>query len=114
MPTTKRGNSTGFSKAAMVLVGGPGLDKAGGGRAPRSRATSSSMDFIMASASSVRPMDSSQRGDSGRALRRYHTTSPPSPASRSEEHTSELQSRRDFVCRLLLEKKKNSRLLPMQ
>src|SRR5204863_8690911 len=28
-------------------------------------------------------------------------------AQRSEEHTSELQSRRDLVCRLLLEKKKN-------
>src|SRR6267378_5758538 len=28
------------------------------------------------------------------------------PSSRSEEHTSELQSRRDLVCRLLLEKKK--------
>src|SRR5690349_24172438 len=28
-------------------------------------------------------------------------------ARRSEEHTSELQSRRDLVCRLLLEKKKN-------
>src|SRR5712664_388411 len=28
-------------------------------------------------------------------------------ASRSEEHTSELQSRSDIVCRLLLEKKKN-------
>src|SRR6267378_1520042 len=27
-------------------------------------------------------------------------------APRSEEHTSELQSRRDIVCRLLLEKKK--------
>src|SRR5690349_22431575 len=27
-------------------------------------------------------------------------------APRSEEHTSELQSRRDLVCRLLLEKKK--------
>src|SRR5438874_10730005 len=27
---------------------------------------------------------------------------------RSEEHTSELQSRRDLVCRLLLEKKKNT------
>ena len=26
---------------------------------------------------------------------------------RSEEHTSELQSRADLVCRLLLEKKKN-------
>src|SRR5438874_7184738 len=30
----------------------------------------------------------------------------PVSASRSEEHTSELQSRRDLVCRLLLEKKK--------
>src|SRR6266704_6041793 len=29
------------------------------------------------------------------------------PGSRSEEHTSELQSRFDLVCRLLLEKKKN-------
>src|SRR5690349_24078877 len=27
---------------------------------------------------------------------------------RSEDHTSELQSRRDLVCRLLLEKKKNN------
>src|SRR3712207_7449627 len=30
-----------------------------------------------------------------------------SPASRSEEHTSELQSRQYLVCRLLLEKKKS-------
>src|SRR5690349_24006600 len=30
----------------------------------------------------------------------------PVCGSRSEEHTSELQSRRDLVCRLLLEKKK--------
>src|SRR5690349_23956283 len=30
----------------------------------------------------------------------------PSGLGRSEEHTSELQSRRDLVCRLLLEKKK--------
>src|SRR3712207_6933629 len=29
------------------------------------------------------------------------------PAHRSEEHTSELQSRQYLVCRLLLEKKKN-------
>src|SRR5258705_895151 len=32
------------------------------------------------------------------------------PARRSEEHTSELQSLRHLVCRLLLEKKKNYRL----
>src|SRR2546422_2203933 len=31
---------------------------------------------------------------------------------RSEEHTSELQSRLHLVCRLLLEKKKNDRRLP--
>src|SRR5690349_23123290 len=32
--------------------------------------------------------------------------------ARSEEHTSELQSRRDLVCRLLLEKKKIKRIVP--
>src|SRR2546422_4443034 len=37
-------------------------------------------------------------------------TPPPAirMASRSEEHTSELQSRLHLVCRLLLEKKKNA------
>src|SRR2546422_6920671 len=33
---------------------------------------------------------------------------------RSEEHTSELQSRLHLVCRLLLEKKKNIRILSIQ
>src|SRR5436190_13556648 len=33
----------------------------------------------------------------------------PSTVSRSEEHTSELQSHSDLVCRLLLEKKKKKR-----
>src|SRR2546422_7515227 len=43
----------------------------------------------------------------------YHTFLTmlnPSP-TRSEEHTSELQSRLHLVCRLLLEKKKNRRSL---
>src|SRR5437868_11480277 len=35
---------------------------------------------------------------------------PPMSDARSEEHTSELQSRFDLVCRLLLEKKKHSPL----
>src|SRR6266704_6304216 len=35
-----------------------------------------------------------------------HTTVMPGSVARSEEHTSELQSRFDLVCRLLLEKKK--------
>src|SRR5438874_3756953 len=44
------------------------------------------------------------------AARRAHRTGPGGARfqrrRRSEEHTSELQSRRDLVCRLLLEKKK--------
>src|SRR2546421_9304477 len=37
-----------------------------------------------------------------------HTGSPRVWDIRSEEHTSELQSRSDLVCRLLLEKKKKN------
>src|SRR5690349_22218600 len=37
-----------------------------------------------------------------------HRVGAAAPA-RSEEHTSELQSRRDLVCRLLLEKKKKNK-----
>src|SRR6266576_5314349 len=36
---------------------------------------------------------------------------PSGAPRRSEEHTSELQSRRDLVCRLLLEKKKKKNIL---
>src|SRR5438445_6011283 len=46
----------------------------------------------------------------GSARRRARTTDPPATGPwyvlRSEEHTSELQSRQYLVCRLLLEKKK--------
>src|SRR6266700_6884232 len=50
------------------------------------------------------------RTQAPRAKRVPATTAPPRPplrcAPRSEEHTSELQSRENLVCRLLLEKKK--------
>src|SRR2546421_9341676 len=52
----------------------------------------------------VRPPRRAASGDDGRA----HTCGDEVPlgeTSRSEEHTSELQSRSDIVCRLLLEKK---------
>src|SRR2546422_6058115 len=43
-------------------------------------------------------------------LRPHHLQGiPPALPKRSEEHTSELQSRLHLVCRLLLEKKKNTR-----
>src|SRR5438132_4837499 len=38
----------------------------------------------------------------------YRVPRGRAPRSRSEEHTSELQSHSDLVCRLLLEKKKNN------
>src|SRR5438874_10635103 len=47
-----------------------------------------------------RPRRPVSHGARGRAC------TPTTTCYRSEEHTSELQSRRDLVCRLLLEKKK--------
>src|SRR5688572_31207438 len=50
------------------------------------------------------------RGRSPRGDRRSPTASRlPRPPPRSEEHTSELQSQSNLVCRLLLEKKKKIR-----
>src|SRR3712207_7279820 len=50
--------------------------------------------------------DRSRRGG---GARRYVAAAHPDPhAGRSEEHTSELQSRQYLVCRLLLEKKTQS------
>src|SRR5690349_24861867 len=48
------------------------------------------------------PPERSSRSRSPRAKPENGWNAP----ARSEEHTSELQSRRDLVCRLLLEKKK--------
>src|SRR2546421_5523407 len=70
---------------------------------------------LFRSSSAVRFRDAS----ASRAPRRPNSTAMARPIpldapvtmtrgiGRSEEHTSELQSRSDLVCRLLLEKKKN-------
>src|SRR5690606_40963276 len=53
------------------------------------------------------------RMPSGASSRTGETTSVGSsstPLRRSEEHTSELQSRENLVCRLLLEKKKKTHI----
>src|SRR5437588_7155377 len=46
----------------------------------------------------------------GNRSRLVLSSGAPGSARRSEEHTSELQSHSDLVCRLLLEKKKKSPL----
>src|SRR5204863_7050661 len=48
---------------------------------------------------------STRRARASTASPRPCASSRASSPTRSEEHTSELQSRRDLVCRLLLEKK---------
>src|SRR5947199_7591074 len=58
------------------------------------------------------PICSPRGAESRHGRRRACSTSAARPSStrrsRSEEHTSELQSLRHLVCRLLLEKKKSS------
>src|SRR5438874_8874273 len=60
-----------------------------------------------------RPDSARRTAAPGRVLSRRRVAGSMSSVSplRSEEHTSELQSRRDLVCRLLLEKKIGSRSL---
>src|SRR6266540_97665 len=70
-------------------VAGCGLDRAGPGR----------------------PHDGSPGAGSGFGLRPVLELAP---SSRSEEHTSELQSHHDLVCRLLLEKKNRHQQCPLQ
>src|SRR5690349_22424709 len=53
-----------------------------------------------------------QRRRSGPAASSRPQPTAADGKARSEEHTSELQSRRDLVCRLLLEKKKKKKNTP--
>src|SRR3712207_8018363 len=48
-----------------------------------------------------------------RSFDRSESAPTPPSAQRSEEHTSELQSRQYLVCRLLLEKKKTTTYTPL-
>src|SRR5690606_41621473 len=67
----------------------PGADRRGDHRRRR--------DGLVPGASPRRALEARDRGDRARLSRQR----------RSEEHTSELQSREKLVCRLLLEKKKD-------
>src|SRR3712207_2779479 len=55
---------------------------------------------------------SSRYSSSGRVMTapQWESLAPGSLLTRSEEHTSELQSRQYLVCRLLLEKKKQNNI----
>src|SRR5699024_12705581 len=68
-------------------------------------------DLWCGGASSARPAAAASWQWHARPRRSRPRSSGQNPSSRSEEHMSELQSRFDLVCRLLLEKKKQLILL---
>src|SRR3712207_8134662 len=70
------------------------------------RLTVSAEDLMMARPAAVEPVNMTLP-IAGCSVRREPTSRPQ---DRSEEHTSELQSRQYLVCRLLLEKKKKKSL----
>src|SRR3712207_8372901 len=74
------------------------------GRAVRPRAAGALRDRVELDGDR-RPVRQGARGDRRRALVALHRL-VDGRGPRSEEHTSELQSRQYLVCRLLLEKKK--------
>src|SRR6266536_5089041 len=78
--------------------------------APRLRSDGATHRRVARQVNLTAPAETSQHHPACRCAARPGTHSRlfglPPPAGRSEEHTSELQSRVDLVCRLLLEKKK--------
>src|SRR5207249_5772514 len=97
--------------------GAGGEERAGGPRCVRGRGPPSAPARRRAPRGFPQPVyvvSPRGRRDAERGLRKEVRREGPrlarrlgeGPAARSEEHTSELQSRFDLVCRLLLEKKK--------
>src|SRR3712207_7461028 len=83
--------------------------------ASATRPTSSTVSqtaWWVASAASRPKRDSSSVSPSGKPEEHHAPLRPDAPKPRSEEHTSELQSRQYLVCRLLLEKKNPRRSTP--
>src|SRR5258705_4323460 len=69
---------------------------------------------IHSSSATIRPVDLRKMGPRLPRKTKARDENHPAPfAPRSEEHTSELQSLRHLVCRLLLEKKKITRQSPV-
>src|SRR3712207_8793437 len=93
--------STLFPDTTLFRSGGGGAATGSGGVGPGRRRPARRRS----PAAARRPSSASQRRGPDA---RKPTSSPCRVRSRSEEHTSELQSRQYLVCRLLLEKKKPS------
>src|SRR2546422_5076967 len=98
-PALEREDAEGEPEATAPAPAPAGGAGASGSTEPAAPDTDWSADI----ASSWRGPDDDEEGDRS-------FTAPDTPTLRSEEHTSELQSRLHLVCRLLLEKKKNNKI----
>src|SRR3712207_7289575 len=79
----------------------------------RTMAADPSLDALSTTHTSASPASAhgcSERRQRSSRSRVFQDTTATTTAARSEEHTSELQSRQYLVCRLLLEKKKKNSL----
>src|SRR3989449_2895051 len=90
----------------MRILGVVPVDEQDPHSAPDSRATASSTPFTKAGALAPANQWASFTASSITTRGGVSPSASSASASRSEEHTSELQSRLHLVCRLLLEKKK--------
>src|SRR5690606_40283967 len=88
---TRRSSDLGRGPAAAQAHAGPGCGAARRGSGPRARRDNAA--------------------DRARCRRARWAAPRATVAPRSEEHTSELQSRENLVCRLLLEKKNKQKIL---
>ena len=79
LPVMVRGSSSRENSAMTERWTGATIATGTTGGSGFERDTSASISLITRSASSRWPLDSSQRGDSGIFLRRYHTTRAPTP-----------------------------------
>src|SRR5688572_31080032 len=84
---------------SAVLVDGGHLQELPGGVARRARAHHAAVAVGV-------PLPEALRDDQVERAADHLAGSPAEDRFRSEEHTSELQSQSNLVCRLLLEKKK--------
>src|SRR5690606_11044303 len=99
------GGPVGLVERGADLVAEPGAGQGAGGNADQAAGAAAE------SRTDDRSADAAEHGADG-LLVHLRTAIPGGAAgqARSEEHTSELQSRENLVCRLLLEKKKYTNL----
>src|SRR2546430_6138678 len=92
---------TGVQTCALPISGSAAAAAAGGATATKARPSLSGARVFSFSSATVGP----SAADSFRSMEQLRALAHNIVAARSEEHTSELQSQSNLVCRLLLEKK---------